>query len=104
LLRHAISNLVENAIKYSHAGGTVEVALNVATNGKRVVAITDHGIGIPKDSVLRYETAIKADKFMLIVHGGAQEIKRAHELLMTSGLASFDHHEGTVSTRSAVHS
>lgn len=62
------------------------------------------GIGIPKDSVLRYETAIKADKFMLIVHGGAQEIKRAHELLMTSGLASFDHHEGTVSTRSAVHS
>ena len=49
-------------------------------------------IGIPKDSVLRYETALKADKFMLVVHGDAQEIKRAHELLETSGLASFDHH------------
>ena len=49
-------------------------------------------IGIPKDSVLRYETALKSDKFLLIVHGDAQEIKRAHELLTTSGLASFDHH------------
>ena len=49
-------------------------------------------IGIPKDSVLRYETALKSDKFLLIVHGDAQEIKRAHGLLTTSGLASFDHH------------
>jgi len=49
-------------------------------------------IGIPRDSVLRYETALKSDKFLLIVHGDAQEIRRAHELLATSGLASFDHH------------
>jgi hypothetical protein len=56
-------------------------------------------VGIPKDSVLRYETALKANKFMLVVHGDAQEIKRAHELLETSGLASFDHHrvQGDVS-------
>ena len=49
-------------------------------------------VGIPKDSVLRYEMALKANKFMLVVHGDAQEIKRAHELLQTSGLTSFDHH------------
>ncbi len=49
-------------------------------------------VGIPRDSVLRYETALKADKFMLIVHGDAQEIKHAHELLATSGFSSFDHH------------
>ena len=49
-------------------------------------------VGIPKDSVLRYETALKADKFMLIVHGDAGEINRAKELLKTSGLSSFDHH------------
>ena len=49
-------------------------------------------VGIPKDSVLRYETALKADKFMLVVHGDAQEIMRAQELLKTSGLSSFDHH------------
>lgn len=49
-------------------------------------------VGIPKDSVLRYETALKANKFMLVVHGDGQAIKRAHELLETSGLSSFDHH------------
>lgn len=37
--------------------------------------------GIPKDSVLRYETAIKANKFMLILHGTVDEVKRAKTLL-----------------------
>lgn len=41
-------------------------------------------IGIPKDSVLRYETALRADKFILIVHGPAQEAERARNLLMQS--------------------
>ena len=49
-------------------------------------------VGIPRDSVLRYETALKAGKFMLVVHGDAREIRRAHELLEASGPSSFDHH------------
>jgi hypothetical protein len=53
--------------------------------------------------VLRYETALKAEKFMLVVHGDAQEINRAHELLKTSGLASFDHHPGGNEVASAIH-
>ncbi len=61
------------------------------------------GIGIPKDSVLRYETALKANKFLLVVHGDAQAIKRAHELLKTSGLASFDHHPVQNSVPSPAH-
>ncbi|MBF0272003.1 MAG: DUF1269 domain-containing protein [Magnetococcales bacterium] len=52
-------------------------------------------LGIPKDSVLRYETALKADKFMLVVHGGEQDIFRARELLETSGMSAFDHHSTT---------
>jgi hypothetical protein len=59
-------------------------------------------VGIPRDSVLRYETALKADKFMLVVHGDAQEIRRAHELLRTSGLSSFDHHRGREAVPSNV--
>ena len=39
-------------------------------------------IGIPEDSVLRYETALKVDKFVLIVHGTAQEVERAKSVLM----------------------
>ncbi len=60
-------------------------------------------LGIPRDSVLRYETALKANKFMLVVHGDAQEIKRAHELLKTSGLASFDHHRAQDDVPSPAH-
>jgi uncharacterized membrane protein len=47
-------------------------------------------LGVPDDSVLRFETAVKADKFLLVVHGDAQEIKRAHELLTGAGLESFN--------------
>ena len=49
-------------------------------------------IGIPKDSVLRYETALKANKFILVLHGDNQEIARAQEVLKSSGLSSFEHH------------
>ena len=36
-----------------------------------------YSIGIPKDSVLRYEVALKADKFLLIAHGTADEVAKA---------------------------
>lgn len=49
-------------------------------------------IGIPKDSVLRYESALKANKFLLVVHGDGQEIMWAHKELGDGDLVSFDHH------------
>ena len=39
------------------------------------------GIGIPQDSVVKYETELRAGKFVLIVHGTRNEIDRAHSLL-----------------------
>jgi hypothetical protein len=38
-------------------------------------------IGVPKDSILLYETEIKAGKFVLIAHGTASEVARARDLL-----------------------
>ncbi|MGY3090926.1 putative membrane protein [Hymenobacter sp. UYAg731] len=38
-------------------------------------------IGIPENSVLEYETEIKAGKFLLIAHGTAAEVARAREIL-----------------------
>ena len=35
------------------------------------------GIGIPKDSVVQYELALKTDKFLLMVHGTASEVEKA---------------------------
>jgi uncharacterized membrane protein len=64
----------------------------VVVGGLSALAGALMAVGIPRDSVLRYETALKANKFMLVVHGDAQAIGRAHDLLKASGLASFDHH------------
>jgi uncharacterized membrane protein len=38
-------------------------------------------IGIPKDSVLKYEVALKTDKFLLIVHSSADEVAKAKEII-----------------------
>ncbi len=35
------------------------------------------GLGIPKDRILQYETALKAGKFVLIIHGSAAEAAHA---------------------------
>ena len=51
-------------------------------------------LGIPKDSVLRYETALKADKFLVIVHGGADAIRRAHAVLTAAGSTDVQAHAG----------
>ncbi len=46
LLRHILSNLLTNAIKYSPAGGTINVQVDCQTE-QLVFKITDPGIGIP---------------------------------------------------------
>jgi hypothetical protein len=60
-------------------------------------------IGIPKDSVLRYETALKANKFILMVHGNSQEISRAQEVLKSSGMSSFEQHPAQSEAPAAAH-
>jgi len=50
-------------------------------------------IGIPRNSVLRYENAIKAGEFLLMVHGTAEDVLHAKSLLRTSGLLSFEQHQ-----------
>jgi hypothetical protein len=40
-----------------------------------------YSIGIPKDSVVKYETALKTDQFVLIAHGTAAEVAKAKEII-----------------------
>lgn len=48
LLAQAIGNLVDNAVKYSPAPGTVTVALTRNPDGHAAVSVTDSGPGIPE--------------------------------------------------------
>ena len=38
-------------------------------------------IGIPKDSVLKYDVALKTDKYLLVVHGTAEAVDKAKEII-----------------------
>ncbi len=40
-----------------------------------------YSLGIPKDSVIQYEAAIKTDKFLLMVHGSAAEVEKARDII-----------------------
>jgi hypothetical protein len=52
------------------------------------------GIGIAKDSIVQYETALKSDKFLVIAHGPAGEIAKAKSILETTGAAQIAAHQG----------
>ena len=55
LLRQAIANLVDNAIKYTPSGGLVTVGLR-ATESEVLISVKDTGIGIaPEDQVRLFE-------------------------------------------------
>ncbi|MCF6211871.1 MAG: hypothetical protein L3K24_14610 [Gammaproteobacteria bacterium] len=58
-------------------------ALEGATvvGGLNALGVALYSIGIPKDSIIRYEIAIKSDRYLLIVHGDQSEVERAHDLL-----------------------
>jgi PAS domain S-box-containing protein len=52
LLRQSVTNLVDNAIKYTPSGGTVTVGLSVH-DGQAVIRVADTGIGIAPDDQVR---------------------------------------------------
>ena len=45
-LRQVLANLLDNAVKYTPAGGRVEIAAH-REDGDAVVTVTDTGVGIP---------------------------------------------------------
>jgi len=53
----------------------------VVVGGVSAVGAGLASIGIPKDSILKYEVALKTDKFLLIVHGTADEVLKAKDII-----------------------
>ena len=51
-----------------------------------------YSIGIPKNSVVQYETEVKNGKLLLVAHGTADEVERARELLHQTGVKTTTVH------------
>jgi uncharacterized membrane protein len=53
----------------------------VAFGGVSAIGAGLISIGIPKDSVLKYDVALKTDKYVLVVHGTPQEVVKAKAII-----------------------
>ena len=62
-LEQALINILDNAVKFNHAGGTVRVDARFGEGGCVQVIIEDSGIGIPSDQLSRiFERFYRVDK------------------------------------------
>lgn len=80
--------------------GAVENA--VLVGGLSALGAALYSIGIPKNSVLHYETELKTDRFLVMAHGPAAEVARAKTLLGTVNPASIDVYKGVTAPPAAV--
>jgi len=53
-----------------------------ALGGLEAIAAGLYSVGIPKDSILQYQTALKANKFVVVAHGTPEELARAKQILL----------------------
>jgi uncharacterized membrane protein len=81
--------------------GALESA--VVVGGLSAIGAGLYGLGIPKDSIVRYETALKTGKFVLIAHGSPEETARAHEVISrTSPEVAEQHQPSRTSPKASV--
>jgi hypothetical protein len=59
--------------------GALEGAVVVGGLSALGAALTQ--IGVPKDQVIKYEAALKVDKYLLVVHGSAEDQEKARSVL-----------------------
>jgi uncharacterized membrane protein len=64
----------------------------VVIGGLSVLAAALYSIGIPEDSIMQYETALKSDKFLVIAHGTSSQVTQAKSILETAGASKVDVH------------
>ncbi len=94
-LRELLLNLVENAVKYSHPGGKVEIGL--VTNGQEtVLSVTDQGIGIGSDDHTKiFNRFFRTD-------GARAHTKKGTGLGLAICAWIAEFHKGRISVKSGV--
>jgi len=53
-------------------------------------------IGIPKDSVLKYDVALRTDKYLLVVHGTVADVNKAKDIIAGTENSSYAVHGETL--------
>lgn len=64
----------------------------VVVGGLNALGAALYSLGIPKDSVIQYEQALKTDGFLIVAHGPVEELARSKTILETMKPISLDLH------------
>ena len=75
----------------------------VLVGGLSALGAAIYSIGIPKDSVVQYETAVKADDFLVMAHGSEAEMARAKTILGTVNPKRLEMYAGAEAVQPADH-
>jgi hypothetical protein len=65
----------------------------VVVGGLSALGAALYSVGIPKDSVLQYETAVKSGKYVLIAHGTDLETVHAREIISRTNPEALQAHQ-----------
>lgn len=100
LLEEMLTNLLENGIKYNHAGGYIRARAEMA-DGRAVVTVADNGVGIaPEDQQRVFERFYRVDKSHSKASGGTglglSIVK--HAVAYHHGTVTLDSREGEGTT------
>jgi hypothetical protein len=66
----------------------------ILVGGLTALGAALYSAGVPKDSVVQYEQAVKADGFLVIAHGAVEELTRAKAILALGHPSRLDLHDG----------
>jgi uncharacterized membrane protein len=74
----------------------------VVVGGLSALGAGLYSMGIPKDSVVKYETALKSDKFLVLAHGTADEVAKAKDVMHTTHPVEVELHSGESAKHAAA--
>jgi hypothetical protein len=86
--------IVGHVVVLGYLAATVLSGVETAAivGGMSAVGAAIYSLGIPKDSVISYEAAVKADGFVVMVRGDAAEIAQAKQILGAAHPSRLDVH------------
>jgi hypothetical protein len=89
--------VVGNVVVLGYLAATIIAAIEnaIVVGGLSALGAALYSIGVPKDSVIQYEADVKADSFLVLAHGAAEDVARAKTILGTLNPSHIETHSGT---------